>query len=80
MTDKPNDGGSAFPNEGGDFSGLHADPGMTLRDYFAAQALTGMMANPDTFKNEKAGGAELRARLTGSCYAIADAMLAERSK
>ena len=37
MTDIIEDGGSAFPIEGGEFSGLHADPGMTLRDWFAGQ-------------------------------------------
>lgn len=34
MTDI-NTGGAAFPCEGGSDSGLFADPGMTLRDYFA---------------------------------------------
>lgn len=32
-------GGPAFPCEGGSESGLYADPGMTLRDYFAAKAM-----------------------------------------
>ena len=38
MTDaaKIDDGGPVFPCEGGEFSGLHPDPGMSLRDYFAA--------------------------------------------
>jgi len=40
------DGGPAFPthpNEGS-FSYLSATPGMSLRDWFAGQALQGMMA------------------------------------
>lgn len=36
--DKINDGGPAFPCEGGDLSGLHAAPGMSVRDYFAIHA------------------------------------------
>ena len=42
MTDaaKIDDGGPVFPCEGGEFSGLHPDPGMSLRDYFAAMPLS----------------------------------------
>lgn len=36
MTDKINDGGTAFPFPGGTFS--LAQPGMSLRDWFAGQA------------------------------------------
>lgn len=36
----PKDGGPAFPNE-------HRANGMTLRDWFAGQALAGLLANPD---------------------------------
>ena len=36
--EKIEDGGPAFPHEGGDFSGLYAEPGMSLRDYFAVHA------------------------------------------
>jgi hypothetical protein len=35
-TQNINDGGPAFPCEGGHSSGLYPAPGMTLRDYFAA--------------------------------------------
>jgi len=42
MTDNEN-GGGAFPCEG--TGGLYPDPGMTLRDYFAGQALAGDSAN-----------------------------------
>lgn len=40
MADKKqiNTGGAAFPCEGGTDSGLHPDAGMSLRDYFAANA------------------------------------------
>ncbi|MRT30800.1 hypothetical protein FYB76_18585 [Herbaspirillum sp. CAH-3] len=49
-------------------------PGMTLRDYFAAQALAGFMANkscPTRFTPEEDAA---------YFYAIADAMLKERAK
>ena len=41
-----NTGGQAFPNEG--FNGWGTpEQGMTLRDYFAAKAMQGMLANPE---------------------------------
>lgn len=46
--------------------------GMTLRDYFAAQAMTGIIANP-----ENKGSASFFAE---NAYAIADAMIAERAQ
>lgn len=46
------------------------DPGMTLRDYFAAMALTGWMSSYDP---EPANIALL-------CYQLADAMMEERAK
>lgn len=40
------DGGSAFPHEGivRDVSRREAEDGMTLRDYFASQALVGLLS------------------------------------
>lgn len=64
-------GGPAFPNSvQPDFR--WAEPGMTLRDWFAGQALAGMMADPTL-----TGTKESTARY---CFECADAMLAERSK
>lgn len=58
--------------------------GITARDYFAAYALAGCLANPETTTNfiemaNKHGmrSADLRAKY---CYELADAFLAERSK
>lgn len=68
MTDKP-ENPPAFPRLGEGFGSPKYDtPGMTLRDWFAGQAL----ANPEmlSFKREHA------ARMS---YEIADAMLAERT-
>lgn len=64
MSAKDN-GGPAFPCE------LSTRfQGMTLRDYFAAKAMQGMQA----------GDYKYRADLANDAYAMADAMLAERSK
>ena len=46
---------------------------MTLRDYFAAKAITGMLASPI----QSQSGADMYAR---DAYTIADAMLLERVK
>lgn len=69
MTQK-NDGGPAFPQlaEIGDMR--CSDGGMTLRDWFAGQAIAGMAY--------RGGGGE---ELTAHCaYKLADAMLAKRNK
>jgi hypothetical protein len=60
--DNPN----AFPT-------THYGAGMTLRDYFAGQALVGIFANP----NGTAGSWQVAAK---HAYLSADAMLAERTK
>ena len=60
-------GGPAFP-----IPGLHADPdfnGMTLRDYFAAKAMHGLLAN---------GGTDA-GLMSHAAYIVADAMLAARA-
>ena len=67
--DKPNDGGPAFPCA--DAKGFVSE-GMSLRDYFAGQAMGGQLADPDGEIDPK-----LIARWS---YAYADAMLAEREK
>ena len=60
-------GGPAFPFE------KTGQPGMTLRDYFAAMAMHGMLANPTR------GSFNCEATSSNS-YAMADAMLAERNR
>ncbi len=39
---KIDDGGSAFPFEGGENNGISPEGGMTLRDWFAGQCLVAM--------------------------------------
>lgn len=80
-----NDGGPAFPTMGDDFTapgpdgsrhpksayGFEGAPGMSLRDWFAGQALQGMLAGADN--PNLSYGAK-------SAYQYADAMLAERDE
>ena len=90
-----NDGGPAFPRgirqHGRTSRGLYAKClsgpicGMTLRDWFAGQALAALIANPNT---PKAVGAMANMLAHGRPqipaadrrYMFADAMLAEREK
>lgn len=86
------DGGAAFPHIGKAYAGEYLGqvsykdapmPGMTLRDYFAGQALEGICSNPDiTTKSQKAGlnTEECRLAYSEAAYKTADAMLAARSK
>ena len=67
--DQPKDGGPAFPCT--DAKGFVSE-GMSLRDYFAGQALAGLLA--------QYGYGALKQSLITDCYEYADAMLAEREK
>lgn len=70
-------GGPAFPLQsiGPDFAPGYA--GMTLRDWFAGQAATGLLAHPDC--GSVGPGHEGRtAAVAREAYAIADAMLSVR--
>jgi hypothetical protein len=79
-----NEGGSAFPivvPDCGHGDARSVDAGMTLRDYFAAKALGGMLAysyvspmHGNATENADANDVAKRA------YEYADAMLAARSK
>lgn len=71
------DGGPAFPMSfGPDGAPGYAD-GMSLRDWFAGQALVGMLAYPGAF-DPYGPGDELHPMFARSAYHFADAMLAER--
>lgn len=68
-------GGSAFPTPDTPYpNGLvkQGEPGMTLRDYFAAAALQGLMAGSLNTDDCDA--------IAKDCYLLADAMIQERSK
>lgn len=75
------DGGAAFPlayaetNEHGvQFPFVHA--GMTKRDWYAGQALVGLMGDPGLRPSSTAEFVHMARRL----FQVADAMLAERNK
>ncbi|MCL6653528.1 hypothetical protein A6R70_14645 [Agrobacterium rubi] len=83
------DGGSAFPlippvdETGRAAVGYpYPEPGMTLRDHFASQALAGFAGNPAIFAANNQNGWELvnaSARdLADRAYWLADAMIAVR--
>lgn len=50
-----------------------SDDGMTLRDYFAAKAMQGIVVHDDVWEQADSS-------IAISAYALADAMLAQREK
>ncbi len=70
---KTNDGGGAYPLSITDFRDKdeHPQPGMSLRDYFAGQALAPLISMENGPEVSEVGM---------WCYRYADAMLAEREK
>ncbi len=79
MSQKDN-GGTAFPGpsftQGGHPNGHSM--GMTLRDWFAGQALAGFYANPDPHMPAELDGKPGVIRVAQAAYQIADAMLEAR--
>jgi hypothetical protein len=68
------DGGAAFPlNLGEPAQDMFVNSGMSLRDWFAGQALSGLIA-------AGAQDFEKGAMIAREAYIAADAMLTERSK
>lgn len=74
MMTQQNTGGPAFPHSTIDG---HTEYGMTLRDYFAGQALAGIAANSYTPWTPDAADISDET-LAKSAYDLADAMLAAR--
>ena len=75
MSDTIDHGGPAFPSEeqircNGEVCDTRKFTGMTLRDYFAAAALQGMLSDPD----RRGAGSEF----AQAAYSCADAMLKAR--
>lgn len=70
----------AFP-QAHDWSGT---PGMSLRKYYAGEALVGALSNSEHLisfiKDTEKKGKDVKQRLAKSCYAIADAMIEEGKK
>lgn len=83
------DGGSAFPNQPNAMDGGACgplDPGMSLRDYFAALAMQGYLAEGRLRNETLEGNKETDISISwyevaAMCsYRMADAMLKERSR
>ena len=67
---------SAFPVLERGYNGLDlADPGMSLRDYFAAQAIGPLLQQIEAYPDEN-----WRLGIAIDAYAMADAMLAVRER
>ena len=71
MSDK-NTGGNAFPREDYQTDTQQGQCGMSLRDYFAASAMNGLLASIDADDDID--------QLPSLAYLLADEMLAERAK
>jgi len=69
-----NDGGPAFPHDNQELGGQHriAQPGMSLRDWFAGMALQGIMVSWPQGSGF--------ANAVEDAYNVADAMIAQREK
>jgi hypothetical protein len=78
MTDEHHTGGSAYPHDAEWHEGREvwaAEKGMTLRDWFAGQAIMGFCADPtnhDVFASQDEAAM--------NAYTVADAMIAARNK
>lgn len=75
MTDRP-DNPSAFPNDGA-FLG-QPEAGMTLRDWFAGQALVGFLSGQ--FKHGRLDNTWDARTCADAAFNIADAMLTARTR
>lgn len=87
-----NDGGQAFPSvrtdqkcENGQFYGnVHSTGGMSLRDWFAGQALAGSLTNPSIAESivelSNARNTPVAVIRATYCYELADAVILQRNK
>lgn len=75
MTDAPNDGGHAFPMAS---DLLGHTPGMSLRDWFAGQALASLLADYDS--RHGIPPYDFMRHCAAAAYKVADAMIAARDK
>ena len=75
MMTKPNDGGPAFPNKGDNTQGPHSHnyDGMTLRQWYAGQALASVTS-------EDLNRWPSAAHIAEWCRSVADALIAELKK
>lgn len=85
MATIPQNGGPAFPQPGDAFEDGDKvarswnSPGMSLRDYFAAKALNGLLSDAQSIASLREHfGANVTEPIVAACYDFADAMLAAR--
>lgn len=79
MSEKPNDGGPAFPQQippGHYATGRAASSGMSRRDLFAGQAMMGLLAYPGHPGEEK----QTFGNVVDTSVLYADALIAELDK
>jgi len=76
----PNDGGPAFPVTFDHGECKSESPDMSLRDWFAGQALAGMCASDYWSENAQADKRIYTDPLANGAYAVADAMLKARER
>ena len=79
MTNPVNDGGPAFPydEKNDDGSYFRSFSGISKREWFAGQALAGMLAHHTRYK-ARDGRTDWHSAVSEEAYEIADAMLAAR--
>lgn len=75
---KNDDGGPAFPCDSTNKQ-FPTQCGMSLRDWFAGQALAGIMANYKFMENIRQGFGSTLPHIPEAAYEMADAMLNARS-
>lgn len=75
---KADTGGPAFPTNENNFRRDYSGAGMTIRDYFAAAALQGLLADPITRADDGEKIEDFRNEIAEVCYEYADAMLEAR--
>nr|DAH75522.1 MAG TPA: hypothetical protein [Caudoviricetes sp.] len=76
------DGGPAFPSAGDEL--YNREFGMTLRDWFAGQALAGLLSDDGTILRMRsaaeADGQDLAKWMASGAFELATAMIAEREE
>jgi len=73
------DGGPAFPTDSENFAPKWAGAGMTLRDYFAAKAVQGLLASGPSLASGATAG-DIFEAVALDAFQFADAMLKARAQ
>lgn len=79
MSELPKDGGPAFPEVPTDLNAYEGRPGMSLRDWFAGQALAAIIEHCRTDTDARYSP-DIEAFFAKRAYGVADAMLEARGK